>query len=236
MFTESLLESSGLHQRSHRGWTTAASIMLQVIVIGTFALVPILYPEALSLVRKPPEIPIFSSPAPPPVNATPHPATATPETATQVTFISSNKPLTFGPARPEIGTDTQLDPNPPHPPGLVNTGLQNIGVTPVAPVRPVLPPHPTRLSHPDPASLIHYVKPIYPSIALISHTQGTVTLHAIISKDGTVESLQLVNGHPLLARAALDAVKQWRYRPYILNGEAVEVETQITVNFISTNN
>jgi protein TonB len=83
---------------------------------------------------------------------------------------------------------------------------------------------------------VHYVKPTYPSIAIASHTQGPVTLRALISKEGNIESLQLVSGHPLLARSALDAVRQWRYRPYILNGEPVEVETQITVNFIFGNN
>jgi protein TonB len=61
--------------------------------------------------------------------------------------------------------------------------------------------------------------------------QGQVKLHAIIARDGTIQSLSAVSGPPLLVRAALDAVSQWRYRPYILNGEAVEVETFITVNF-----
>jgi periplasmic protein TonB len=58
-----------------------------------------------------------------------------------------------------------------------------------------------------------------------------VRLHAIIARDGTIQSLNVISGHPLLASAALDAVRQWRYRPYLLNGEAVEVETFITVNF-----
>ena len=61
-------------------------------------------------------------------------------------------------------------------------------------------------------------------------------LQAVISKQGTIENLQLLSGHPMLARAALEAVKQWRYRPYVLNGEAVEVETDITVNFVLSGN
>ena len=56
-------------------------------------------------------------------------------------------------------------------------------------------------------------------------------MHALISREGNIEALQLVSGHPLLAPAALDAVRQWRYRPYILNGQTVAVDTQITVNF-----
>ena len=61
--------------------------------------------------------------------------------------------------------------------------------------------------------------------------QGPVVLAAVISKAGTIEHLQVLSGHPMLVNAALDAVSQWRYRPYVLNGEVIEVETQITVNF-----
>ena len=88
-----------------------------------------------------------------------------------------------------------------------------------------------RLSHMEPGSLIHNVLPVYPPIARQSGTEGMVVLHAFISREGSIESLQVVSGHPFLARAALDAVRQWRYRPYVLNGQPVEVETQITVNF-----
>ena len=79
--------------------------------------------------------------------------------------------------------------------------------------------------------LIHQVKPQYPPIAMQAHIQGTVVLQAVIGKDGTVQDLHLVSGHPMLAPAAIEAVKQWRYRPYRLNGEPVEVDTQINVNF-----
>ena len=61
--------------------------------------------------------------------------------------------------------------------------------------------------------------------------QGSVLLQAEISKDGSIQNLRLISGHPMLAPAAIEAVKQWKYKPYILNGEPVEVETQITVNF-----
>jgi periplasmic protein TonB len=79
--------------------------------------------------------------------------------------------------------------------------------------------------------LVNRVEPIYPHIAAISGIQGQVKLHAIIGRDGRIQSLSAISGHPLLLRAALEAVEQWRYRPYVLNGEAVEVETLITVNF-----
>ncbi|HET6936514.1 MAG TPA: energy transducer TonB, partial [Candidatus Angelobacter sp.] len=60
---------------------------------------------------------------------------------------------------------------------------------------------------------------------------GVVKLHAIISKEGTIQSLNVISGHPMLVAAAIDAVSQWRYRPYLLNGQAVEVETFITIHF-----
>jgi protein TonB len=66
----------------------------------------------------------------------------------------------------------------------------------------------------------------------VRENQGAVELRAIISKAGTIENLVVVSGHPMLSRAALEAVRQWRYRPYLLNGEPIEVETDITVNFL----
>jgi protein TonB len=81
-------------------------------------------------------------------------------------------------------------------------------------------------------NLIYKPQPPYPPMARAARIQGPVILRAIISKAGTIENLQTLSGHPLLVPAALEAVKHWRYRPYVLNGEPVEVETQITVNFI----
>ena len=79
--------------------------------------------------------------------------------------------------------------------------------------------------------LIRKVQPTYPPLARSARIQGSVVLVAIISKEGAIENLHVLAGHPLLVRAAIDAVQQWRYRPYILNSEPIEVETQITVNF-----
>jgi len=81
------------------------------------------------------------------------------------------------------------------------------------------------------ANLIRKVTPVYPPLAKQARVQGTVRFTAIISKDGTIQQLQLVSGHPLLVQAAQDAVKQWLYKPTLLNGEPVEVVTQIDVNF-----
>ena len=81
------------------------------------------------------------------------------------------------------------------------------------------------------ALLIHRVEPVYPPIAKQTRTQGTVQLHAVIGRDGSIESMEVLSGHPLLVRAAREAVSQWRYRPTLLGGVPVEVDTYITVIF-----
>jgi protein TonB len=81
-------------------------------------------------------------------------------------------------------------------------------------------------------NLIHRVEPQYPIIAKQIHLQGAVVLKAIISREGRIERVEVTSGPTLLARAASDAVQQWKYRPYLLNGEPIEVETEITVNFV----
>ena len=96
------------------------------------------------------------------------------------------------------------------------------------------PKSPQRIRVPEEVSrklLISTVVPMYPALARQARIQGTVVLDADISKDGTVETLQVISGHPLLVQAALDAVKQWRYKSYVLNGKPVAVNTQIIVAF-----
>ena len=79
--------------------------------------------------------------------------------------------------------------------------------------------------------LIREIKPDYPKIASDARVQGSVLLTAVIGKDGTIQNLHVISGHPLLVNAAMSAVQQWQYRPYMLNGEPVEVETIVTVTF-----
>ena len=81
-------------------------------------------------------------------------------------------------------------------------------------------------------ALIHRVDPVYPTLARAMHLAGEVRLRAIIATDGTVQHLEILSGSPILARAAENAVRQWRYRPTLLSGTPVEVETFITVNFV----
>ena len=106
-----------------------------------------------------------------------------------------------------------------------------ISSTPVA-VPKVATPQRVRVSQGVTQGLLtRRVNPTYPPLARQARIQGSVVLQAEISKAGDIQNLRLVSGHPMLAPAAIEAVKQWKYRPYILNGEPVEVETQITVNF-----
>jgi periplasmic protein TonB len=84
--------------------------------------------------------------------------------------------------------------------------------------------------------VVKRVYPHYPHEARKGRIQGAVVMHAIISKAGDIETLELVSGDPLLAPAAIDAVKQWKYKPYLLNGKPVEIETQIMVNFTLSGN
>lgn len=79
--------------------------------------------------------------------------------------------------------------------------------------------------------LIRKIQPTYPALARSARIQGIVVLQAVISKQGTIENVTVLTGHPMLVPAAIEAVRQWRYRPYLLNNEPVEVETQIAVNF-----
>jgi protein TonB len=83
--------------------------------------------------------------------------------------------------------------------------------------------------------LIQRVEPAYPPLARAARVQGEVVLQAIIDRDGNIQNLQLMSGHPMLVPSAIAAVKQWRYKPYLLNGNPVEVETSITVIFTLAN-
>jgi protein TonB len=118
-------------------------------------------------------------------------------------------------------------------PGGIMGGMA--GGTGTGPAISVAPPKkvgPQRISGGVVAGLkISGSTPVYPPIAKAAHQGGTVTLHAIISKTGTIEQLTVISGPAMLVGAATDAVKTFRYKPYLLNGEPTEVDTTITVNF-----
>jgi protein TonB len=118
------------------------------------------------------------------------------------------------------------------PGGVLSEVLRSTGSAPVLATTPA--PTPKRIRVPArmaEANLVYDVAPKYPPEAGRARIEGTVVLLAVIGKDGTVEEVRVEKGLPVLAQAAIEAVKQWRYRPYLLNGEPVEVDSQITINF-----
>ena len=140
-----------------------------------------------------------------------------------------------------IGTETSQSSTPPGSPYIVgaiprtdsgDAVPDSIGrsISAVIPRAPVV--RAAIASHSMEAYLVRRVQPEYPPLAKAARIQGAVLVGAFIARDGSIENLKVLSGHPMLVRAALDAIRQWRYRPYFLNGEPVEVETQITVNFV----
>jgi protein TonB len=240
MFERALLSgtlNSSWDERSRRSVTTLTSFALQVVALGVLLIVPLLRPAGLpsyhqlstpiSLGRAVSDAPAVrphagANNAPTPAGIFLRPPSQIPN---QIDTSGDDGPPQIGSTTPEAtegGGDTRGI-------GSVLDG----GSLPVMPAGPQPNPtvHSVRLSHMSEGDLIHKVLPIYPPLARTTRIQGQVLLEAVISKQGAIENLKLISGHPMLVPAALDAVRQWRYRPYILNGEPLEVETQITVNF-----
>jgi protein TonB len=118
--------------------------------------------------------------------------------------------------------------------GGVFGGIPGQGMVAAMAPPPPKPTAPTRVKqggNVTAASILTQTRPLYPALARQARIQGSVVLHAIIDKDGKVAQLEVISGHPLLVQSALDAVKQWRYKPTLLNGDPVEVDTTITVTF-----
>ena len=242
MFEDSLIESGG-RLRSKRGMTTTISFFIQVILIGILVLIPLLFTEALPKQQ----LMTFLVAPPPPPPPPPPPATAPPVKVVKIQSEIQNGQLRTPTKIPEKVQMIKEEEAPPPSmaaggvvggvPGGVPGGQMGgviggiISSAPVA-VPKVAAPQRVRVSQGvSQGLLIKKVQPAYPPLARQARIQGSVMLQAEISKDGAIQNLRLISGHPMLAPAAIEAVKQWRYKPYYLNGEPVEVETQITVNF-----
>jgi TonB family protein len=130
---------------------------------------------------------------------------------------------------PTTGEGLTNSSDPPCVSGCIN--ILGGSAQPDKPLDPVVPKI-IRMTHIDPALLIERVEPIYPALARQTRRSGRVELHAIISEDGRIESLEMVSGDVLFEQSAMDAVRRWRYRPTILNGKPVKVDTYITVNYV----
>jgi periplasmic protein TonB len=222
--------------------TLPIAYILEVIIIGVTIIVPLMQTDALPKAQ----LLTFLAAPPPPPPPPPPPAKVIPIVVHKVSMADLMKAPTVIPKtiakirdQPVVQTTGVV--------GGVSGGVpggQMGGVLggivggvmggPPPPPPPPKPKTPQRIrvgGQVEQAKLIYKPTPEYPPLAKMARIQGSVRLEAIIAKDGTIQDLKVLSGHPLLVKAALDAVKQWRYQPTLLNGEPVEVITEIDVNF-----
>jgi periplasmic protein TonB len=237
MFDE-MVVSSPNPKKTNKPWTVILSMVFQVAFLAVLILIPLIYTEALPktmmatlLVAPPPPPP----PPPPPVAQIVH-------VKPQVHLMDAGKLVTPKVIPKEIKIIKEDAPDVSGMQGGVVGGVSGgqmggviggvIGGVGAAPP----PPKPAQQrirqgGQVQAAKLTNKVQPMYPPLARQTRISGTVRLHAIIAKNGSVEQLEVISGHPLLVQAALDAVRQWKYQPTTLNGENVEVDTTIDVIF-----
>lgn len=248
LFADSLLDS-GKQERNRRNFATGVSFMLQCVLIGSLLVLPLMFTEALPQQQL---LTFLVAPSPPP----PPPPPAAEAVAKAARQMQSDL-LTGGQLRTpsRIPAKVQMIPEEEAPPPLSSMGgvaggvpggipggqldgviggiissTSNLAVVPKLTV-PAAPKRVRISQGVTKGLLIQKIEPKYPKLAQAARIEGQVVLSAVISKTGTVENLVLVSGHPFLVPAAIEAVSQCRYRPYLLNGEPVEVETTITVTF-----
>jgi protein TonB len=237
MFEDSLVESAAL-LRTHNRWPTLVALTTQCAIAVLIVSIPLLHPEILPMPHilpatlAPPHAPV---PPPPPIRV----ETRTPATSSAPATPTSIRIATL--ARPLIQLTGLAVDAPPLP--VLNIGDAHSslppGINSAAPASPSVSLAPAaRPSKPLPVSsgisagnLIAPIRPQYPAIAKAAHVEGTVVIDAIISRIGTIESIRILSGPPMLQPAAQDAVRQARYRPFLLNGQPTEVQTTITINF-----
>jgi periplasmic protein TonB len=245
MFSDSLLDFSQ-RDKKRRRFATGFSFVFQCLLIGTLLILPLMFTEALPT----PQLLTFLV-APPPPPPPPPAAQAAGAVLRQVQsdVLTSGQLRTPGRIPQQVQMIREQEAPPMFSMGGVVGGVpggvpggqlggviggivsqtSNIAIVP----KLATPAKPIRVSRGvTEGLLLRKVAPEYPLIARQGRIQGQVFLSAIISKTGDIENLMLISGHPLLVPAAIEAVKQWHYRPYMLNGEPVDVETTICVNFV----
>ncbi len=240
-------------ESTNKTWTVLLSATMQTAAVGSAVLLSILQTQMLDLrgLIQPP--PLVAPSRPPAVKVV---AVERAGGSTRAALPAEASKVFVEPSRIPKGIVTVADPDPGEPVGGVSTDgfiwsdsaaplARFMGGTAAAAAHLTPPPAPAK----DPAkaspraplrvggnvleaSLVHRVVPVYPPIARAMRISGTVHLIGVIGRDGTVQRLQLVDGHPLLTQAALDAVRQWIYRPTLLNGDPVEVVAPIEVKFL----
>ncbi|HKS81377.1 MAG TPA: energy transducer TonB [Candidatus Acidoferrales bacterium] len=236
---DDLVISSVNPKKTNKPWTVTLSFIIQLCIIGVMLLIPLIYTEALP---KGLMTTYLTAPAPPPPPPPPAPHIQIVKPVAHLIQQGKLISPTVIPKKVNVIKEAEEPPDVVGMVGGVPGGIAGgsaggvlggiIGGAGSGPPPPPRPKAPLRVGgNVMQASLVHMVQPLYPQIAKTAHISGTVVLHAIIGTDGTVQDLQYISGPPLLMRSAMDAVKQWRYRPTMLNGEAVQVDTTISVVF-----
>lgn len=249
MFDQTFVDGTG---KTNKGWSVIVSFIIQVLFVGVMILIPLIYTDTLPKAT----LTSFLVAPPPPPPPPPPPAATPPPKVVKVVPRQFDAGRLMAPKQipKEIAQIKEEDLPPPSasagvvggvPGGVpggtaggVIGGIMNSVPTAAPPPPPpkveAKPATPQRIrvgGNVQAANLVRKITPQYPPLAKQARVQGTVKFQAIIGKDGTIQNLQLITGHPLLVPAATEAVKQWLYKPTLLNGEPVEVVTQIDVNF-----
>lgn len=239
MFEESLLESAHLVQSRSR-WPAFASFAVQAAIVAVLVAIPVLHPEVVNLPAKLTELTAPVMPPRPVVIPRVRVNSSTPSTSAPsapATPIAESGPVistvyganVHNESAPVVGTITSMVGSG-SPTGLDPALAPKAGGPAVTVAAAKVGP--LHISTGVSAGLLLTpIRPIYPPIARASHQQGTVVIHAIISKTGTIESASVVSGPAMLQGAALEAVRVARYRPYLLNGDPTEVDTTFSINF-----
>jgi protein TonB len=247
MFEQTFVDGVG---KTHRTWTVLVSFIGQIALIGVAVLIPMIYLDVLPRTQL---TAMFVAPPPPP--PPPPPPAAVPVKMVKVIPRQFDAGRLMAPKT--IPKDVTMIKEEDLPPPSASAGVVGgvtggvpggalggviggiIGSVPSAAPPPPPPPVEKKATvqrirvggQVQQANLIRQPKPVYPPLAKQARIQGVVRFNAIIGKDGTIQNLTLMTGHPLLVPAATEAVKQWLYKPTLLNGEPVEVATVIDVNF-----
>ncbi len=242
MFDE-MVVSSPNPKKTNKPWTVFISMLFQVTFLGILILIPLIYTEALPKTMM---ATMLTAPPPPPPPPPPPAATQIVKIKPQVHLMDAGKlvapkvipkdiKIIKEEEQPDMGASGMVGGVPG---GVAGGSMGGVLGGVIGGMGGAPPPPKPKQTGPlrvggnvQAARIINRVQPIYPPLARQTRISGTVRLHAIIGKDGTIQQLEVMSGHPLLQQAALDAVRQWRYQPTLLNGDPVEVDTTIDVIF-----
>jgi periplasmic protein TonB len=235
LFQDSLI-ISGAKSRPRNAWAAVGSVTLLSLLLLALVVIPLFDTNTLPKREKLTMLYVLPAAAASDITSLPLPTSTSRSTPTNMRVPGAVHTTQEAPPSPPVDTAGGLVGGVPGgvvggvPGGVLSEVLGSKGSAPVLATRPA----PKRIRVParvTEGNLVYDVAPKYPPEAGRARIEGTVVLLAVIGKDGTVADVRVEQGLPLLAQAAIEAVKQWRYRPYLVNGEPVEVDSQITINF-----